>query len=246
WYLRADIIWHKPNPMPESVTDRPTKAHEYIFLLTKNPRYYYDADAIAEPATYRVIAPGKLGAVGVGKRNDAPDVAVSHTVKDENATRNKRSVWTIATQPYPEAHFATFPEKLVEPCILAGTSPKASPKCGAPWRRVVEKGELRGEAVIQDGPRPAADMRRVSASSLLRTNGRTWRERIDRGFEPTCTCEGNDGSGKCIVLDPFAGSGTTLLVAERLGRQAVGIEINPEYVEMAKRRLSKVQLAMPL
>src|SRR5690606_12312669 len=121
--------------------------------------------------------------------------------------RNRRSVWTIATQPFPEGHFATFPEKLVEPCILAGTSPHACPVCRAPWKRAMES---------------------------------------ELGWQPTCTCENNDGSGKCIVLDPFAGSGTTLLVAERLGRQAVGIEINPEYVEMAKRRLSKVQLAMSL
>src|SRR5690606_38122878 len=110
WYLRSDIIWHKPNPLPESVKDRPTRAHEYIFLLTKSRRYYYDAYAIAEPAPY----------------------------KDENATRNKRSVWTIPTQPFPEAHFATFPEKLPELCILAGSSPKACPRCGAPWERVVE------------------------------------------------------------------------------------------------------------
>src|SRR5690606_9936574 len=226
WYLRADIIWHKPNPMPESVTDRPTKAHEYIFLLTKNPRYYYDADAIAEPATYRVIAPGKLGAVGVGKRNDAPDVAVSHTVKDENATRNKRSVWTIATQPYPEAHFATFPEKLPELCILAGSSPKACPKCGAPWKRVVEVEWGQGVGKPYDSKRP---------DGLVFRGRNRPSKRIELGWQPTCSCPDNDGSGKCIVLDPFAGSGTTLLVAERLGRQAVGIEINPEYVEMAKR-----------
>ena len=199
WYLRSDIIWHKPNPMPESVADRPTRAHEYIFLLSKSPKYYYDADAIKEPVTRRAIASGKRGAVGVSKRNDAPDVAV--------ATRNKRSVWTIATQPFPEGHFATFPEKLVEPCILAGTSPQACPVCRAPWKRAAES---------------------------------------ELGWQPTCTCENNDGSGKCIVLDPFAGSGTTLLVAERLGREGVGIEINPEYVEMANRRLSKVQLAMSL
>ena len=199
WYLRSDIIWHKPNPMPESVADRPTRAHEYIFLLSKSPKYYYDADAIKEPVTRRAIASGKRGAVGVSKRNDAPDVAV--------ATRNKRSVWTIATQPFPEGHFATFPEKLVEPCILAGTSPQACPVCRAPWKRAAES---------------------------------------ELGWQPTCTCENNDGSGKCIVLDPFAGSGTTLLVAERLGREGVGIEINPEYVEMAKRRLSNVQLSMPL
>ena len=233
WYLRSDIVWHKPNPMPESVKDRPTRAHEYIFLLTKSPRYYYDAVAIREPVTCRAIASGKRGAVGVSKRNDAPDVAV--------ATRNKRSVWTIPTQPFPEAHFATFPEKLPELCILAGSSPKACPRCGAPWERVVEherpadaRPRRRDEAYNSGtGLSPHSGYRGVSIVREI-------------GWRPTCSCPDNDGSGKCVVLDPFAGSGTTLLVAERLGREGVGIEINPEYVEMAKRRLSKARLAMSL
>src|SRR5208283_2905831 len=92
WYLRSDIIWHKPNPMPESCTDRPTKSHEFIFLLAKQERYFYDADAIREPL-----------------RDPNPD------------GRNKRTVWTVATQPYAEAHFATFPEDLIKPCIMAGS-----------------------------------------------------------------------------------------------------------------------------
>jgi len=217
WYLRSDIIWHKPNPMPESVTDRPTRAHEYIFLLTKSPRYYYDAEAIKEP----LARPNEYVGTYTG--------------------RNRRSVWTIATQPFPEGHFATFPEKLVEPCILAGTSPHACPFCRAPWKRVVER-ERTGERKVQ-----VSDRKGLLRNDLAKHAGRMgWVKVTTLGWEPTCTCEGNDGSGKCIVLDPFAGSGTTLLVAERLGRQAVGIEINPEYVEMAKRRLSKVQLALPL
>lgn len=116
WYLRSDIIWHKPNPMPESVTDRPTKAHEYVFLMSKSAEYYYDAAAIKEPAQYSG-KPRPFGGAGNGKQNkDRRD----YEYKGDTEYRNKRSVWTVATQPFPEAHFATFPPKLIEPCILAG------------------------------------------------------------------------------------------------------------------------------
>jgi len=149
WYLRQDIIWAKPNPMPESVRDRCTKAHEYVFLLSKGPRYYFDADAIAEP----------LGAASVAL------LAQNVEAGDLIGTRNKRSVWTVAAQPFREAHFATYPPELIEPCILAGC-----PEGGT-------------------------------------------------------------------VLDPFGGAGTTGLVADRLQRNAVLIEINPEYAEIARKRL---------
>ena len=125
WYLRSDIIWSKPNPMPESVQDRPTKAHEYLFLLTKNARYYYDAAAITEPSIHagKVVTndAGKNGQMGVFGQTRTGFMKPEGVTVAEN--RNIRSVWTIATQPYPEAHFATFPEKLVEPCILAGSRP---------------------------------------------------------------------------------------------------------------------------
>lgn len=121
WYLRQDIIWHKPNPMPESVTDRCTKAHEYLFLLSKSARYYFDADAIAEKA---VDEPGK----GRGGSLSRPGIDVfvaanAHrgTPPVSNGKANKRSVWTVASQPYADAHFATFPPKLIDPCILAGS-----------------------------------------------------------------------------------------------------------------------------
>lgn len=126
WYLRSDIIWAKPNPMPESITDRPTKAHEYLFLLTKSPRYYYDADAIREPHTESTLTRVEYGLkhrhpadVGVG----IPPVDVERMGERfaNPAGRNARTVWTIATQPYPGAHFATMPEALVEPCIKAGS-----------------------------------------------------------------------------------------------------------------------------
>jgi DNA modification methylase len=136
WYLRSDIIWHKPNPMPESVTDRPTKAHEYIFLLTKNERYFYDAEAVKEPVSGtahprgdgvnpKAKMPGAnsrvhrthIGSAPQSRQNESFSAAVRGLVD----SRNKRDVWTVATQPYSEAHFATFPPDLIRPCVLAGS-----------------------------------------------------------------------------------------------------------------------------
>lgn len=182
WYLRSDIIWAKPNPMPESVTDRPTKAHEYLFLLSKRERYWYDADAIREahlPESLKryeyglnVSAPAD-GYVNAGAANPR---AIGHAEKlADNINplgRNKRTVWTIATEPYPEAHFATFPTALVTPCVLAGC-----PEGGT-------------------------------------------------------------------VLEPFAGSGTTLQVAKELGRKSIGIELNADYAKLATQRLMRVPQPM--
>ena len=127
WYLRSDIIWHKPNPMPESVTDRPTKAHEYMFLLTKSAKYFYDADAIREPNTPGTIARVKSGPVqspgAPGHKAALIKRWAGQGEYSETNGRNKRTVWTIPTQPYKAAHFATFPELLIEPCILAGCPP---------------------------------------------------------------------------------------------------------------------------
>jgi len=161
WYLRQDIIWHKPNPMPESVTDRCTKAHEYIFLLSKDKDYFYDHEAIKENAKSKFNGGGNKGRIGA-------EGWIGHT-ENLDMTRNKRSVWTVTTKPFKGAHFATFPPDLIEPCILAGC-----PKGG-------------------------------------------------------------------IVLDPFAGAGTTGLVAKRFGCDFVGIELNPEYAEMARTRIENEQ-----
>ncbi len=235
WYLRSDIIWAKPNPMPESVTDRPTRAHEYVFLLAKAKRYFYDADAIREPHVRPLHAPGNK------THNGRLTASMGHFEEPNRiwgnpSGRNKRSVWTIATQPFPEAHFATFPEKLIEPMILAGTSPKACPKCGAPWKRVVER-ERTGEREVQ-----ASDRKGLLRNDLAKHAGRIGEVKVTTlGWEPTCTCEGNDGSGRCVVLDPFVGSGTTLLVAQRLGRSGIGIELNPDYCAMASRRINREQ-----
>lgn len=244
WYLRSDIIWHKPNPMPESVTDRPTKSHEYLFLLGKSPQYYYDADAIREPhadvsvqraAPHRSQA-GRAERAGDVHRPGQPPNTLSLERALHQGGRNKRSVWMVATQPFPEAHFATYPPELVEPCILAGTSPYACPHCGAPWKRVVERTGVvhRREATHTPLHKPT----KVDSTGWAPATRPT-----DR-FEPGCTCAENDGSGRCIVLDPFWGSGTTGQVALEHGRVAWGCELNPEYVEISLRRLRRAQTTL--
>jgi len=162
WYLRQDIIWHKPNPMPESVRDRCTKAHEYIFLLSKNVKYYYDHEAIKEDAKYPngPNSPHKIKAVDNVYSANLQKIGA-------NPKRNKRSVWTITTKPFKGAHFATFPKDLIEPCVLAGC-----PEGGT-------------------------------------------------------------------VLDPFGGSGTTGIVAAQHNRNAVLLELNQEYIDLAKERINK-------
>lgn len=232
WYLRSDIIWSKPNPMPESVTDRPTKSHEYVFLLSKRPRYFYDADAIREAHkepnrgngerdrvnynTGGIIGRGRVGEYEEGVRLYNP------------AGRNRRTVWEIATQPMPDAHFATFPEALVEPCIKAGTSERGCcPSCGAPWLRVVERLPVTGR---NENKTPSSAHAVVKCSRAGESHVKTV------GWQPSCTC-GTEETVPCIVLDPFGGSGTVAKVARDLGRSSILIEINPEYVQIAKKRL---------
>jgi site-specific DNA-methyltransferase (adenine-specific) len=164
WYLRQDIIWHKPNPMPESVTDRCTKAHEYIFLLSKSEKYFFDNEAIKEDAKSKSEGI-RFGGDKYGDSDDPKHATKSGNVSSEYTKANKRSVWTVTTKPFSGAHFATFPPDLIEPCILAG-------------------------------------------SALGDT-----------------------------VLDPFGGSGTTAMVANQLGRNAVLCELNPEYIAIAHERI---------
>jgi len=232
WYLRSDIIWSKPNPMPESVRDRPTKSHEYVFLLAKRPSYFYDADAIREAHkepnrgngerdrvnynTGGIIGRGRVGEYEEGVRLYNP------------AGRNRRTVWEIATQPMPDAHFATFPEALVEPCIKAGTSERGCcPSCGAPWLRVVERLPVTGR---NENKTPSSAHAAVKCSRAGESHVKTV------GWQPGCQCA-IDHTVPCSVLDPFGGSGTVAKVARDLGRSSILIEINPEYVQIAKKRL---------
>jgi len=245
WYLRSDIIWSKPNPMPESVSDRPTKAHEYVFLLTKSPRYYYDADAIRE-SNGNEANWDNYGGKGLHDHKDDLVKGMSQPKVMPNAThpngRNKRTVWEIATQPYPEAHFATYPEKLVEPCIMAGTSEKGNcAECGKPWERIVEaSGGTIGEGWHDHTDDLARGMR--DNSSGKSTDGTYKREH--KGWQPTCSC--NAEVVPATVLDPFAGSGTTLAVAQRLGRKSIGTDLSEEYLKLASKRLGAIAMPMIL
>ena len=248
WYLRSDIIWHKPAPMPESVTDRPTKAHEYLFLLTKQPRYYYDAEAIKESA---IDGNNRGTYLGGTKRLREANVISGGLVPSDRGmgrkkavSRNRRDVWTIPTQPYKGAHFATFPEKLVEPCILAGTSPKCCGVCGAPWVRVASRGESRDVAPSE------LDRFGTGETGVHRKVGGQYQKWMDEhpmqtvGWRPTC--DHNDDTGSCLVLDPFCGSGTVGAVSRRLGRRFVGVDLSAKYLELARDRIYAVPEGMPL
>ena len=310
WWWRNDIIWHKLNPMPESIRDRCTKSHEYVFMLAKSKRYYFDQDAIREPHKWKHVGAMRKGVDSKNKGSIAfPVYGKGNTTGSFRAFaeggRNKRSVWqadnilyeflrfateqgvdidalaaafiegqsgckdvwTLPTKPFKSAHFAVFPPALIRPMILAGTSARgACPECSAPWERVVERKAMvidRSERTHPMGrTRPSGTMLEPAQSTTL-------------GWRPTCTCydalyrqfpkarkarkrHQRDASGNwwkrvrkrpgligwntepCSVLDPFLGSGTTAVVAKKLGRSYIGIELNPEYIVMAKDRLVKI------
>lgn len=242
WILRSDCIWSKPNPMPESVTDRPTRSHEYVFLLSKSATYYWDAQAVAEPSVSDHPS-------GNGYKRDArmtyrnPDgTARGNDAQWQIApTRNLRSVWTIATAPYTGAHFATFPPALVERCLLAGTSPQACEVCGAPWARVVEQ-SITGSQHRSPKDKTADDARgaRGFDSSRLHTQYFDY-QTTTTGWQPTCHCPDNTGSARCTILDPFAGSGTVAKVAIEHNRNAVLIDLSSDYASLQLARTNGVQ-----
>lgn len=266
WYLRSDIIWSKPNPMPESVLDRPTKAHEYIFLLSKSERYFYDTEAVREMAVTTEVYHGDYSAPG-GKvhrngrlKTKRPDGWASYdgahgtihrdgreagvpALLDPARGRNRRTVWTIPAAPFHGAHFATFPPALVEPCILAGTSEHGCcSSCGSPFTRQIEPTDEYKAAAAAAAARGTRQVRSSEAESFGLTRGSPNPGILPSyrtiGWSPSCACAPTDRM-PCIVLDPFSGAGTTGLVALRMGRDYLGIELNPKYVEMARRRIAE-------
>ena len=242
FYLRSDIIWSKPNPMPESVTDRPTKAHEYLFLLTKKAKYYYDADAVREPHSNNIDTIKRYEykkSKGSGRTDGIScptDLYDEYFIQNDNK-RNRRTVWEIPTQPYSEAHFATFPEKLVEPCILAGTSEKGCcPDCGMPWTRVVGNTDEYESAMKKGGWQKEGydglKQGHYKDAPTLTKQTKTL------GWKPQCEC--NKEPVPCIVLDPFMGSGTVAKVALRANRRFVGLELSQKYIDMAYKRIESL------
>jgi DNA modification methylase len=236
WYLRQDIIWHKPNPMPESVKDRCTKAHEYLFLLTKSEKYYYDSEAIKEEATG---FDGRKQTKHLGSKKYDLNTFPHHQEhekwiydEDGNPIRNKRSVWSVPVKPYNEAHFAVFPTELIEPALLAGCPPKICSECGTPFTRnmvtkeVPNRESREGMVGVIPGRNAVSRMNSKDMKSLLK---------IDAGITKNCLCHTGTTAGR--VLDPFGGSGTTALVADRHGRDATIIELNKKYVDIAQNRL---------
>jgi DNA modification methylase len=241
WWLRSEIIWHKPNPMPESVRDRPTKAHENIFLLTKSAQYYYDAEAIAEPSKYPEDDRG--GRVAEEHKRFPTEKINGIRASGVYPTRNARDVWEIATQSYSGAHFATFPDDIPERCIMAGTSAHGCCKaCGAPWERVVDSHRMNRTESPKGDPRYRPNTYRGTYEHINGKADAEYTERRTSGWTPTCECEAE--VIPCTVLDPFAGSGTTVAVAMNLGRTGIGIELNPQYIELAHKRILGTQPAL--
>lgn len=230
WFVRSRIAWLKANPMPESVTDRPTQSWEHIWMLTKRATYWYDAEAVRETGAGRL----DLGDMNVAARLNSGG-PWPNGFKTELG-RNLRSHWGIATQPMPLAHFATFPEAIPERCILASCPPEVCAVCGKARERIAKSRTVADNGVRTELPESP---RRLSVHrDALRSEGadhdNPWAGHKTLGW----TDCGHDAYAPGVVLDPFAGSGTTLVVARRLGRRAVGVELSPTYAKMAADRLA--------
>ena len=250
WYLRQDIIWAKPNPMPESVKDRCTKSHEYIFLLSKSAKYYYDNEAVKEPVSDVSMKRAEYGwnCDRPSTKNGSMGGEGIHTEKMgsrfvDPAGRNKRDVWTVTTKPYKGAHYATFNPELIKPCILAGAPETCCAECGAPYERVAEviskpdrdNQEVRENRVgVIPGRDKASRMNSKNMESIVYEH---------KGYQPTCDCNAGTSSG--IVFDPFVGSGTTVATAIQLGRKGIGLDLSLTYLcENAKDRIKAEMLPL--
>ena len=229
WWLRSEVVWHKPNPMPESCTDRPTSSHEKLYLLSKRSTYFYDAEAVRTPAGW---TRGSPHAKAVPDRGKTADRGIAYGPQD-GTSANLRNVWSIPTESFSEAHFATFPQKLVEPCIRAGTSERGvCAQCGAPWVREVETTYTDGRAKGGFGTKTIDAEHHRWETMPPKT-----RHDTTTGWRPSCECAHD--TVPAVVLDCFGGSGTVAVVAQELQRDAILIEISPTYAEMARERIER-------
>lgn len=298
WYLRSDIVWAKNSPMPSSVRDRPTAAHEQLFLLTPRSTYFYDQDAErvaqSEASLGRYAYPfgGSKAELLTAEAANGPGTR-THPIGDREPDAQGRNLWThwqdiaqtpeetlsillrhleeeglldgvlstlwpdISSEPLKEKHYAAYPSALAERCIRLGTSAKGQcPACGAPWRRVVERRRKAtrpgvDSKVYEPDPEKKQD---VCGNPTLVGFNQRWKESqvvgnrdplrhctevSSRGWEPTCTCNAGAPVPQ-LVLDPFCGSGSTGVAARAIGRRFVGVELNPEYAALSRRRIGAV------
>lgn len=260
--LASGILTHnsKPNTMPESVRDRPTRAHEFVFLLTKSERYFFDAEAVREPfapATIKRIAQATFDRqTGGAKDGLNPNRSARRALVNLKGRalpeqlekrphkangRNIRSVWSLATEPFAGKHYATYPRKLVAPCIKAGTSERGCCRhCGAPWGRVIAR--QRKRSFFKAGQKHDGTYYRPNPGGGIANDAR---ERREIGWQPSCRCPAHDPV-PCTVLDPFGGAGTTALVAAELGRDAILIELSANYAALAADRLARATVQVEL
>lgn len=242
WYLRSEIIWSKQCPMPESVTDRPTCSHEKIFLFAKSARYFFDHEAVKENAeSEHPSGNGYARDERLSYRDDKGARGDKAGWSGIGGKRNLRNVWHLGPEPYRDAHFATFPTEIPSRAIRAGTSEHGvCPACAAPYKRLTEPMFPVGHTGATETlyPKGSSGGRISMIRQAAREAGEEYRsDRKTIGWKPTCSC----GAGQPVsatVLDPFSGAGTTALVADRLGRDAIGIELNPEYAKMGKDRVT--------
>ncbi len=210
-----------------------------MFLLTKSAKYYFDQEAVREPHLWA----GRDKRAD-GQRHESKGLCetgnyATNAVCYHPNGRNVRTVWTIPTQPTPEAHFATFPEALIVPCIKAGTSEKGCcPECGSPWERIIERDRKNRTELDKDDPRYRPNTYSGAYENINGKGDAGYTTVNTLGWQPTCKC-GIEETNPCTVLDPFFGSGTTGIVAKKLQRKWIGIELNAEYIKIAEKRIEK-------
>lgn len=236
WILRSDCIWSKKSPMCSSVKDRPTVSHEYVFMFVKTKNYFYDIDAERMPLAASTYGREKYSRQTAKAKKIKEPYAVSHDHESDSDPKG-RNLWTvwndIPQSNYTDPHFAVFSEELPARCLRLGTSDKGQcPDCGLPWKRVSDHSYVNEGGRTTNGPRNL-DRRDESAAYDQRLN----RVNYTIGWKPSCECDREPIPQVC--LDPFSGAGTTGLVAKKMGLRYVGLELNPDYAEASRKRISK-------